>query len=391
MQRWIMHLDMDAFFAAIEQRDRPELQGQPVVVGALPGHRGVVATCSYEARHFGLRSAMPISEAYRRCPDAVYLRPDMGRYAHESRRLMTLLHQVSPLVEPVSVDEAFLDVSGLERLVGPPDEIGRRVKRAIRDEMGLSASVGIGPNRLIAKLASDHHKPDGLTLVPPRGLRDFLDPLPIRCLRGVGARTGERLERLGIRSVADLRACPPIVLAKYLGQRAARELLLQGHGVGDDRVGCVEGRKSISKETTFEVDERNERRLRYTLLQLAGEVGRRARSETLAGRRLTLKIRFSGFETHTRQRVLYAPINGDRDIYRAAVALYREARLPERAVRLIGIGLSEWGATHSGQLDLFDEAAVESRDDAIWRTLDKVSERFGQGKLQLGMPPGRVK
>ena len=386
-----MHLDMDAFYASIEQRDRPELRGRPVVVGAQPGHRGVVATCSYEARRFGIRSAMPIAEAQRRCPDAVYLRPDMPRYAAESRKVMGLLSALSPLVEPVSIDEAYLDISGLDRLLGPPEAIGRQAKQAIADELGLGASVGIGPNRLIAKLASDHRKPDGLTLVEPGAVASFLAPLPVGRLRGVGVRTGERLERMGIRTVAQLRVCPAPLLARHLGRSAAEGLLCQAAGIASDRVGGSEGRKSISKETTFESDLLDEGRLHDVLLELAAEVGRRARQEDLAGQRVTLKIRFSGFETHTRQRRLDAATHSDREIFRTASALYREARQPGRGVRLLGVGLADWGDGGCGQMDLFAPRERTQREEELWRTLDRVAERFGSGKLRLGMPGRRLK
>ena len=195
MQRWILHLDMDAFFAAVEVRDDPSLRGRPVIVGALPGGRGVVATCSYEARRFGIRSAMPIGEAYRRCPHAVYLRPRMAAYAEVSRQIRAVLQRVLPVVEAVSIDEAYADATGLADLLGPPQEIGRRVKADVQAAVGLTASVGLGPNRLIAKLASDFDKPDGLTVVPPERVQGFLAPMPVGNLRGVGPRTVGLLQR----------------------------------------------------------------------------------------------------------------------------------------------------------------------------------------------------
>ena len=199
MPRLVMHVDLDAFYAAIEQRDRPQWRGLPVVVGAEPGKRGVVATCSYEARRYGVHSAMPMSEAVRRLPpETIYVRPRMEDYARVSRQVMAALEGISPVVEKVSIDEAYLDVSGLELLVGPPEVIGQRAKAAIREAVGLTASVGIGPNRLIAKLASDSHKPDGLTVVPPEGVQAFLDPMPLTVLRGVGVKTAPRLQRLGL-------------------------------------------------------------------------------------------------------------------------------------------------------------------------------------------------
>ena len=207
MTRLIMHVDLDAFYAAVEQRDHPEWHGLPLVVGASPGGRGVVATCSYEARRYGVHSAMPISEAACRLPpETVYVRPDMARYARVSRQIMAALEALSPVVEQVSIDEAYLDVSGLEGLIGPPELIGQRAKSSIRDAVGLTASVGLGPNRLIAKLASDYRKPDGLTVIQAEQVRDFLDPMPLGVLRGVGAKTAPRLQRLGLEHG---RRCPP--------------------------------------------------------------------------------------------------------------------------------------------------------------------------------------
>jgi len=395
MQRWIMHLDMDAFFASIEQRDRPKLRGHPVVVGAPPGQRGVVATCSYEARRFGIRSAMPISEAYRRCPDAAYLRPDMPRYASESRRVMQLLQEFSPLVEPVSIDEAYLDVSGLERLLGPPEIIGQRVRLAVAQGLGLSASVGIGPNRLIAKLASDHHKPDGLTLITPQKVQAFLDPMPVERMRGVGERTSERLHAMGIRHIGQLRRCPPLSLVTHLGRRAAEALLRQARGQASDRVEETQRRKSLSKEITFAHDQTDPRRLHAALRELAAAVGSGVRREGLYGRCLTLKIRFAGFETHTRQRRLEAASHNDGDIYRNARVLLQEAWRDDRPIRLIGLGLSEWErGGGGGQMDLFTDPRRGLRDEALMQTLDRVNARFGNGKLGLGLGrdgrPGRI-
>ena len=245
MTRLVMHVDLDAFYAAIDQRDRPQWRGLPVVVGAEPGKRGVVATCSYEARRYGVHSAMPISEAARRLPpQTVYVRPRMDDYARVSREVMTALDGISPVVEQVSIDEAYLDVSGLELLVGPPEVIGQRTKAAIREAVGLTASVGIGPNRLIAKLASDSHKPDGLTVVSPEGVQAFLDPMPLTVLRGVGVKTAPRLQRLGLETVGDVRRLSLEALRRHLGARAGTEVHLQARGIADDRVYPVSERKS---------------------------------------------------------------------------------------------------------------------------------------------------
>jgi DNA polymerase-4 len=252
MSRLVMHVDLDAFFAAVEQRDNPPWRGLPLVVGAEPGRRGVVATCSYEARRYGVHSAMPISEAARRLPpETVSVRPSMNRYARVSRQIMEVLETISPLVEKVSIDEAYLDVTGLERLMGPPEVIGRLTKERIREAVGLTASVGIGPNRLIAKLASDADKPDGLTVVPLEKVSAFLDPMPLSVLRGVGAKTAPRLERPGLKTVGDVRHLSLEALRRHLGAGAGTQVHLQALGIADDHVYPASERKSISKETTF--------------------------------------------------------------------------------------------------------------------------------------------
>jgi DNA polymerase-4 len=281
--RWIMHVDMDAFFAAIEQRDDPALRGRPVVVGAKPGGRGVVATCSYEARKFGVHSTMPINEAHRRCPTAVYLRPDMERYVAESRTIMDVLGSISPVVEPVSIDEAFVDLTGLEGLFGDLEQIAVATKISIFKATGLTASVGVGPNRLVAKLASDYRKPDGVTIVEPDQVQDFLGPMPIRNLRGVGGKTAERIEQLGIYTVADLRGWSHERLAAHFGRKGADLLYNQSRGIGSDVVGDHGPRKSISRETTFSEDTVDQKVLHDVLLELSADIGRQTRAEELRG------------------------------------------------------------------------------------------------------------
>jgi DNA polymerase-4 len=381
-----MHVDMDAFYAAVEQRDDPALRGRPVVVGARPGGRGVVATCSYEARRFGIRSAMPIGEAYRRCPDAVYLRPRMAHYAAVSRRIRQVFAEVSPRVEPVSIDEAFLDVTGLDRLIGPPPVIGQRVKDLIREAVALTASVGIGPNRLIAKLASDYHKPDGLTVVAPAQVQSFLDPQPVSVLRGVGPRTLPRLQRLGIRTVADLRRQPPAALQGAVGANQTRHLLEQAHGLAAAEVYPDTARKSISKETTFGTDQTEPALLHATLRDLAAEVAATARRERVAGGVVTLKVRYQGFETHGRQRRLVEPTDSETVLLAQAWSLFEHGRLPRRPVRLIGVGLAQLGPPVPHQPDLFEAAAADGRDRRLAATLDAVNARFGDGVLRRGVP-----
>ena len=384
--RLIMHVDMDAFFAAIEQRDHPEYRGRPVVVGARPGRRGVVATASYEARRYGVGSAMPISEAYRRCPHAVYLRPDPDRYGAVSRQVMAILEQVSPLVERVSIDEAYLDITGLERLCGSPDRIAARIKEQVHAELGLSLSVGIGPNRLIAKLASDYRKPDGLTWVRPDRVQAFLDPMPVARLRGVGARSQQRLARLGAQRVEQLRAYSLDDLQRHFGAKGGVHLYRQARGLASDQVGNAAGRKSISKETTFGQDLRDPQALHDRLLWLAGEVGRIARRERRQGRLVSLKLRLAGFETHSLQRRLGQATAADREIFRHAWSLYRSSGHVGRPVRLIGVGLSEWEPPGPRQADLFTDPEHQERERRLYAALDRVGERFGRGKLGFGLP-----
>ena len=383
-QRWVGHADLDAFYASVEERDCPEYRDRPVVVGALPGHRGVVAAANYRARAFGIHSAIPIAEAYRRCPDAVYLRPDMAKYARVSRQIFEVLGTLTPVVEPVSVDEAYLDLTGLEKLVGPPEKIGREIKRRILEATGLRVSVGIGPNRLIAKLASEHRKPDGLMVVSPDQVLDFLAPMPVANLRGVGRETQKIFARLGIETVAQLRAIPLRYLEEALGKRAAASFHAQAQGIASADVISGRHRKSISKETTFEEDIRDRDVLHDVLRTLAAEVASTARRENLSGAVVTLKIRFAGFETHTRQHTLSTPTHDERLILREAWRLLRHGNLPDKPVRLIGVGISRWAPALSAQAELFARAGQHDRDERLLETIDRAAARFGKGALQIG-------
>jgi DNA polymerase-4 len=387
MPRLIMHIDLDAFFAAVEQRDHPQWRGLPVVVGAEPGRRGVVATCSYEARPYGVRSAMPISEAVRRLPpETVYVRPRMAHYARASRQIMSILETISPVVEKISIDEAYLDVSGLERLVGPPDAIAQRAKAAIREAVGLAGSVGIGPNRLIAKLASDSSKPDGLVVVPPERVCEFLDPMPLTVLRGVGVKTAPRLHRLGLATVADVRHTALEVLRHHLGARVGTQVHLQSQGIADDHVHPASERKSISKETTFPEDVTDPSVLRDTLRWAAQEVGYLARHEDRHGSLVTLKIRFRPFETYTRSRTLPVPTANDAAIFRAAWGLFEAESWEGKPVRLIGLGLSGWEVGFDLQQNLFDAEAppLQPSEERLDKALDAIRQKFGRGSIQRG-------
>jgi DNA polymerase-4 len=383
--RWIAHVDLDAFFASCEQRDHPEFRGRPVVVGAQPGNRGVVAAASYEARVFGIRSAMPIAEAYRRCPDAVYVKPDIEKYRQASRQVFAVLSDITPVVEKASIDEAYLDVSGLEKIIGPPKTIGEDIRRRVHAGTGLTASVGIGPNRLIAKLGSEENKPDGLTVVTPGDVLNFLAPMPVRNLRGLGPQTQKRFDRLGIRTIAELRATPVEKLKQHLGERAAESFQRQARGIASSEIVPDRGRKSISKETTFGADVSDHDILHDNLRQLAAGVARTARREALAGTVVTLKIRFENFDTFTRQKTVPEPVNDERIMLETAWSLFNHGDLPDKPVRLIGVGLSEWAKQGASQADLFEAPEQRAHDKKILETIDTVTEKFGKPILQVGM------
>jgi DNA polymerase IV len=379
MQRRIAHVDMDAFFAAIEQRDDPALRGKPVIVGGDPASRGVVAAASYEVRKYGVRSAMSSSEARRRCPHAIFVRPDGRKYRQVSRHVMAILGTYTPLVEQVSVDEAFLDLTGSERLFGPAEEIARTIRQRIREELSLTASVGIAPNKFLAKLASEHGKPDGLVVIPDGGVEDFLRDLPIVALWGVGEATAQRLIRLGIETVGQLAATPKEQLQRTFGEvGGALSELAQGH---DDRPVQTGGeRKSCSAETTFARDISDVTELRRTLLALSEDTGRRLRAEGLQARTVTLKLRYSDFRTLTRRVTLEQPTNADKTIYETVRGLLTEALLRGKQVRLLGVAAS--GFTSSSQLRLFDEAAPGRHP--VDEALDTIRRRFGSDIIFRG-------
>jgi DNA polymerase-4 len=385
MQTWIAHVDLDAFFASCEQRDHPEYRGRPVIVGALPGKRGVVAACSYEARQFGIHSAMPIAHAYRRCPDGVYLRPDMQKYQQASKQVMRTLLDITPVVEKASVDEAYLDISGLEKHTGSPALIGQKIREQIARATGLTASVGIGPNRLIAKLGSEDCKPDGLKVIEQASVLDFLNPMPVGNLRGLGKQTLKIVDRMGIKTIADLRRTPIATLKEQLGEKTAESFHRQAHGIASSSIITGRQRKSISKETTFSTDVSDQQRLHDTLRELSISVARTARRESLAGAVVTLKIRYTGFETFTRQTTLPESTNDERVLLANAWPLFTKGDLPDKPVRLIGIGLSVWIEQQTTQTDLFEKPGRRAADRKILEAIDTVTEKFGKSILQVGM------
>lgn len=385
--RTILHVDMDAFFAAVEQRDRPELRGKPVIVGADPRGgrgRGVVSTASYEARRFGVGSAMPISEAWRRCPHGVYLHPDMEKYARESDRIMEVFHRFTDLVEPVSIDEAFLDVTGSARAMGTGEEIARKLKAAIREETRLTASVGVASSKLVAKVASDMRKPDGLVVVPPGEEAAFLAPLPVRRLWGVGPKMEETLARLGVVTIGDLAAVGPARLERRLGTHGF-DLQRLARGEDDrDVVAEGEGAKSLGQEHTYGADTADPARLRATLLQIADGVAGRLRAHGLRARTVTLKYRDEDFHTTTHARTLGDATDAGNVLFRVASELLAEVHRGKK-VRLLGIYASHFGEG-TPQLGLFDEPKAPSPAD---RLRDEVRKRFGDEAITRASLLGR--
>jgi DNA polymerase IV len=382
----ILHVDMDAFYASVEQRENPSLVGKPVIVGGTPAGRGVVAAANYEARKFGVHSAMPAVTARRLCPHGVFLPCRMDFYSQVSGQIRQIFDRFTPLVEPLSLDEAFLDVTGSEGLFGPPHEIGRQIKRAIRDELRLVASVGVAPNKFLAKIASDLEKPDGFVVVQPDRIQEFLDPLPIERLWGVGKVAAAALYKLGVRTISQLRRLPVDVLTDHFG-KSGEHLWELAHGMDDRRVVPDREAKSISHETTFATDITDGEPLRAWLLELTEQVARRLRRHRLRGRTVQLKVRFSNFRTITRARTVPEATNVTQEVWQAAAGLLEDA-LPagHPPVRLIGVGVSGFVVHDAQQLSLFDrpERATQGRLDEV---MDQVHQRFGSSAVRRASDP----
>ena len=377
--RTILHVDMDAFYASIEVREDPALVGRPVIVGADPRRgrgRGVVAAASYQAREYGVRSAMPISEAYRRCPDAAFLRPRGSLYAETSRRIFELLQRFTDLVEPLSIDEAFLDVTASQALFGDGIEIARTIKEEIQRRESLTASVGVASSKFVAKLASELRKPDGLVAVEAGTEAEFLAPLSIERLWGAGPKTLERLYRLGIRTFGDMQTLAPDELRRSFGEVTGPRFYSLCRGLDDRSVRSDRARKSLSKEITFDADVEDRRTVERTLLRLCEQAAAALRQKGLAGSTVHIKLRWEGFETVTRQLTLPRPVNTFEGIWPVAVRLLRAADRPRRKVRLIGVGLSAIVPSDVGQLSLFRTA--DRGDRKVADAIDALKERFGR-------------
>jgi DNA polymerase-4 len=379
----ILHIDMDAFYASVEERDNPSLVGQPVIVGGSAEGRGVVAAANYEARKFGVHSAMAAARAKQLCPHAVFIKTRMDRYAAVSRQIREIFERFTPLVEPLSLDEAFLDATGSEAIFGPSAEIGRQIKQLIRDELDLVASVGVAPNKFLAKIASDLKKPDGFVVVEPGEIQAFLDPLPVGRLWGVGKVTGRVFERLAIRTIGQLRQMPLDTLNKLFGSSGEHYWQL-AHGIDNRRVVPDREAKSISNETTFTEDIVDMEVLRAWLVNLVEQVARRLRQHDLRGRTVELKVRFADFKTISRSLTLMEPTCITQELLEAGVELLTQ-RLPSRhlPIRLLGFGVSKLDASVNVQQQLFDQPDRERNKD-LDRVADQITEKFGKLAIRRG-------
>jgi len=378
----VLHVDMDAFYASVELRRHPELRGTPMYVGGT-GSRGVVLSASYEARAQGVRSAMPVGRARRLCPRAVAIAPDFPLYAQASRGVMAVFSSVTPLVEPLSLDEAFLEVSGARRRLGSPAAVATYVKARVEDEQGITCSVGVAPNKFLAKLASARCKPDGLLVVPTDGVVAFLHPLPVAALWGVGERTEEMLTRLGLRTVGDIATTPERTLQRALGPAQGAHLAALAWGRDERSVIPHEPEKSVGAEETFSRDTDDPDLLHRELLRLAERTAGRMRSQGMVGRTVSIKVRFADFHTISRARTLREPTDVAQTVYATARELYDGLGLQRARVRLLGVrmeGLRDAG-TAPVQMRL-DERAAGRREAEV--AADRAAARFGPGAVRPG-------
>jgi len=371
---------MDAFFASVEQRDNPDLRGKPVIVGAGPHERGVVAAASYEARRFGLHSAMPSRIAYRLCPQGVFVRPDMKKYAEVSRQVMAILQNFTPLVQPLSIDEAFLDVTGSTTQFGDPVTIAKRLKDAIHSQTALTASVGVAPNKFLAKLASDLCKPDGLTVITEGDKVQVLAPLPVSKIWGVGKVTEKRLHEMGITTIGDLQRLPIDDLRQRFGN-TADHLHALALGEDDREVETDEESKSISSEHTFDVDTADLEQIKKCLLDQCEEVGSRLRKEKQAARTVQLKLRYADFTTLTRQRTLDHPTQDEMMLYEIAGQLLSAERIEGKRIRLIGVGGANLVPPEI-QSDLFNRG--DEKRTRLAKAVDDLRSKLGPGAVKRG-------
>jgi DNA polymerase-4 len=376
----ILHVDMDAFYASVEVIKDPSLKGKPVIVGGQGG-RGVVTSASYEARAFGVRSAMPTIQARRLCPRGIFLSNDFAAYQELSGRIREVFLSFTPLVEPLSLDEAFLDVSGSVRLFGGPADIARAVRAAIA-ALGLTCTVGVAPNKFLAKLASTAAKPNGLLVIPPDGIEDFLHPLPVTALWGVGEATGEGLRRLGIKTVGDLAKVPRRTLERAIGDSLGNHLSHLAAGVDDRPVTPHEPAKSVGSEETFASDLDAHDAILKEVLRLADRTAGRLRAKGLCGRTVTLKVRWSNFQTITRSKTLPAEVDTSAEIYAVARELYEKVAPGAPRIRLIGVSVTSLApGPPRKQLDLLGQRAGRAGWQEASEAIDSIRKRFGDSSV----------
>ncbi len=381
-RRVIFHVDLDAFFASVEQRDNPALIGKPVIIGADPKGgkgRGVVSTCSYEARKFGVRSAMPISEAYRRCPGGVFLHPDMSRYQEAAEQVFDVFENFTPQIEPVSIDEAFLDMTGSCHLFGGAEMAAQKLKESVRVQTGLTASVGIAPNKMLAKIASDLKKPDGLVIVDPEAVQEFLWPLAINRLWGIGPKTEEVLKSFGIKTIGDLAHQERSFLKERFGVHG-EHLHALANGIDDRPVEASDEIKSVSNEETFEEDTRDHKQVVETILKLSEKVSRRLRNHSLKGRTVTMKVRLKGFHTYSHALTMAERTNHTDVIFKTARTLFQDHYKKNEAIRLVGVRVSNFEDGYVCD-SLFSDAK-DHRQEAVHRVMDTIKDRFGEDSIR---------
>jgi DNA polymerase-4 len=386
--RIVFHIDMDAFFASIEQRDNTDYRGKPLIVGAKPGTRGVVSAASYEARRFGIHSAMPIGEAVRRCPAGIFVRPRMDAYEHESQAVMRILGLFSPVVEQVSIDEAFLDMTGTEKLLGTPLHAAKNMAARIQKDLAITASIGIAPNKFLAKIASDLNKPDGITLAPfeETAIIEWLAPMPVGRVWGIGKKTNAVLSHMGVNTIGDLQRLTQEILVERFGKQG-EQLYELCRGIDERPVAEEREARSISREHTFNEDSPDREAWKRVIFSLAQDVARQARSAGIKGSTVVLIYRKTDFSKHTKRKPLVYPTNVAKFIYEGALDLL--AGVHEKVLRLIGVGLT--GLDEQLQTDLFAQEPKAAALEVAEAVVDRITQKYGDEVIGKGREMGRKK